>query len=97
MAAVHWRHLWKGVGGGTFNFTWPAIRHDSFVVVTVAEGRVSDLVPDRFIGDAWMYVRNVAPYDGGVGFVILWQPAFPTLDIWTDITVFDPQDPSGAN
>ena len=65
--------------------------------MTVAEGRISGMVPDRFIGDAWPQVLSVAPHDGGVTFLILWQTAWPTLDIWTDITVFDPQDPAGTN
>jgi hypothetical protein len=97
MAIVHWRHLWQNVGPGTFNFNWDAIQHDSYVAVTVAEARTSPLVPDRFIGDAWPYVLSIAPHDGGVTFMVLWQSAFPTLNIWTDITVFDPTDPSGTN
>jgi hypothetical protein len=97
MAILHWRHLWRGTGAGYYTFNWPAIQHDSYVAVTVAEGRISDLVPDRFIGDAWPQVLSVAPFDGGVTFLILWQTAWPTLDIWTDITVFDPNDPSGTN
>jgi hypothetical protein len=97
MAILHWRHLWRGAGAGYYTFSWPAIQHDSFVTVSVSEGHISDLVPDRFIGDAWPQVLSVAPFDGGVTFLILWQTAWPTLDIWTDITVFDPSDPAGTN
>ena len=97
MAIIHWRHLWHGAQAGYFTFNWDAIRHDSYVAVTVAEGRTSSLVPDRFIGDAWPEVFSIAPFDGGVTFLILWQNAWPSLDIWTDITVFDPTDPQGAN
>jgi hypothetical protein len=97
MAIVHWRHLWQNASWGEFNFQWDAIQHDSFVAITVAEAHTSALVPDRFIGDAWPYVLSIAPHDGGVTFMILWQTAFPTLNIWTDITVFDPTDPSGTN
>jgi hypothetical protein len=97
MAALHWRHLWKAVNPGLFTFSWPDVRHDSFVVVTAAEARVGRQVPDRFIGDAWMEVLSVAPFDGGVQFMVLWQVGYSDLDIWTDITIFDPQDPSGTN
>ena len=97
MAILHWRHLWRNAGAGYFTFSWPNIRHDSYVVVTVAEARISDLVPDRFIGDAWPEVDSIAPFDGGVTFLILWQSGFPRLNIWTDITIFDRNDPSGTN
>jgi hypothetical protein len=97
MAPVHWRHLWTGANSGYYTFWWPAIRHDSFVVVTAAEGRTSDLVPDRFVGAAWIEVYSVAPFDGGVAFVLLWAAAYPNLDVWTDITIFDPSDASGTN
>ena len=97
MPALHWRHLWRGANPGFFTFSWPDVHHDSFVVITAAEGRTSDLVPDRFIGDAWIEVDSVAPFDGGVNFMLLWQASFSGLDVWTDITIFDPQDPSGTN
>jgi hypothetical protein len=97
MAIQHWRHLWRDAGAGYFTFNWPAIRHDSYVLVTAAEGRISDLIPDRFIGDAWPEVFSIAPFDGGVTFMILWQVAWPTLNIWTDITIFDPSDPASTN
>ena len=97
MAIQHWRILWRGVGPGYYTANWSAIRHDSYVVVTVAEGRISDLVPDRFIGDAWPQVLSIAPFDGGVTFLILWQVAWPTLDIWTDISIFDPGDPASTS
>ena len=38
MAIIHWRHLWHGAYAGYFTFYWDAIRHDSYVAVTVAEG-----------------------------------------------------------
>jgi len=97
MAILHWRHLWRGANPGQFTFSWSDIHHDSFVVVTASEGRTSDLVPDRFIGDAWIEVDSVTPFDGGVAFMLLWQSAFRNLNVWTDITVFDPRDPSGTN
>jgi len=97
MAIQHRRHLWKGVNWGQFTFFWPDIKHDSFVVVTAAEGRASALVPDRFIGEAWIEVLSIAPFDGGVSFMLLWQVGYEHLDIWTDITLFDPRDPSETN
>jgi hypothetical protein len=97
MAALHWRHLWQNAGAGSFNFQWPDIHQDSYVVVTVSEARVGPIVPDRFIGDAWPYVLSIAPHEGGVQFMVLWQGAYGRLNIWTDITVFDPNDPHGTN
>jgi hypothetical protein len=93
MAASHYRHLWQGINPGYFKVNWSAIRHDSVVLVTAAEGRTSDLVPDRFIGAAWIEVWSIAPFDGGVNFFLNWQSAFKNLNVWTDVTVFDPGDP----
>jgi hypothetical protein len=97
--AAHWRHLWAGLArGGTNTFWWPAIHHDSYVVITAAEARTSPLVPDRFVGAAVdMRVTNTAPQDGFVAFQVWWYGDFPYLNIWTDITVFDPADPHGTN
>ena len=66
MAPVHWRHLWTGANSGYYTFWWPAIRHDSFVVVTAAEGRTSDLVPDRFAAEerievGWERIWSIEP------------------------------------
>jgi hypothetical protein len=99
MAAVHWRHLWTGFArAAPSTFWWGAIRHDSYVVITAAEARTSSVVPDRFIGEAVdMRVTNIAPQDGVVSFQVWWDGAFPYLNIWTDITVFDPGDPHGTN
>jgi hypothetical protein len=104
MAIQHYRHLWRGVTEGFFTFWWRAIRHDSYVVVTVAEARVSALVPDRFIEQhTWPQVVSVAPMDGRLQFTVLYTGlglsfgSISSLDLWTDITVFDPNDPSGTN
>lgn len=100
MAIQHWRYLWtQAPRGGVYNFgPWSAIRHDSYVIITAAEARVSPLVPDRFIGAAKpIIVGNIAPYDGGVNFTLWWYGDFPYLNIWTDFTVFDSGDPSGTN
>jgi hypothetical protein len=97
VAIQHWRHLWRNAGAGLFTFGWDAIRHDSYVLVTAAEGSISDVVPSRFVGDAWFEVDSIAPFDGGVSFMVLWQVAYPRLNVWTDITIFDPNDPHGTN
>ncbi len=99
MAAEHWRHLWNPAARlDHFTFWWPIIKNDSFVVITAAEARISALVPDRVMGDAKpIVVGNIAAHDGFVEFTLWWYGNFPYLNIWTDITVFDPTDPSGAN
>jgi hypothetical protein len=60
---------------------WSVIRHKSYVLVAVSEGRegvdgdtqrvvgTSDS-PKRFIGKALMTVHSIAPFDGGVDFVV---------------------------
>jgi hypothetical protein len=99
MAIQHWRHLWRGAPRlAPYTFSWPIIRNNSFVVITAAEARLSATVPDRFIGDAKpIVVGNIAAHDGFVEFTLWWYGDYPYLNIWTDITVFDPNDPSGAN
>jgi len=42
-----------------------------------------------------MYVGNMAPFDGGVQFTINWDGDFPSLNVWTDFTVFC--DPGGEH
>jgi len=88
--AQHYRNLWRGTPRlAAHTFWWPIIRNDSFVLVTAAEGRVSDQNPDRFTGDARpIVVGNLAAHDGYVEFTLWWWGDFPYLDIWTDITVF---------
>ncbi len=93
MAILHWRHLWRNTGNGTFTIFWPDIKHDSYVLVTAAEARVSELVPDRFVGEADIEVTNIVPQDGLLQFVMGWKLRVYSLNIWTDITVFDPNDP----
>lgn len=99
MAIQHWRHLWANAPRlASYTFWWPIIRKDSYVVVTAAEARISGDPPERFIGDAKPIVTgNVAAQEGYVEFTLWWQGDFPYLNIWTDITVFDPSDPSGMN
>ena len=99
----HWRHFWGPAATGRYNFHWDRIRHDSFVVVTAAEGPGFDRqpAPQRFRGNAMFEVASVAPYDGGVAFWVLILDLFRVwperLNLWTDITVFDPEDDWGQN
>lgn len=78
-------------------------------MVTASEGPGYDVAPapQRFLGHAYFQVSSVAPHDGGVTFWVIigdiwdggpwnhWPPG--PLNLWTDITVFDPSDPSGQN
>ncbi|QFQ28708.1 hypothetical protein [Bacillus thuringiensis] len=99
MTIVHWRHLWNQAPRLVeYTFNWSVIRHDSYVLITAAEARTSAVIPDRFIGAAKpIVVGNIAPFDGGVKFTLWWYGDFPYLNIWTDFTIFDPNDPSGSN
>lgn len=109
MIIQHYRHLWKSapqyeVGWSfvglpaRFTFWWDIIRHDSFVIVTAAEATTGHQVPTRFMGLARpIIVGNIAAQDGFVEFCLAWNGSYSPFDIWTDITVFDPSDPSGAN
>jgi hypothetical protein len=71
-------------------FSWGAINHQSVVLVSASEGRdpVNTQAPERFIGAADVTVKNIAPFDGGVGFVLGVDWGSP-LPIWADIVVLD--------
>ena len=86
------RKYWGAFKGRvTLNYNWPAIDHDSVVLVTVSEYNNNHV---RFIGSATIGVSNVAPHgppfdpNHGVTFVVHvdWQTP---LNIVTDITVLD--------
>jgi hypothetical protein len=81
------RWLYRGLGRGVIHdFSWGDIRHDSYVLMTVAEARDSQNPPERFIGDAQrMGVYNIAPHDGGCLFIIWWEGTIPYLDVWVDV------------
>lgn len=99
MIIRHWRHLWKSAPRmAVYTFWWKPIKNDSYVLITAAEASISASTPDRFVGDAKpIVVGNIAPREGYVEFTLWWEFDFLYLNIWTDITVFDPGDPSGAN
>jgi len=42
-------------------------------------------------------VGNIAAHDGYVEFCLHWDGEYSPFPIWTDITVFDRNDPSGAS
>jgi hypothetical protein len=88
------RHLWKHAPRlGIYTVNWDIIKHDSYVVITLAEAVVSEQVPTKFIGEAKpMVIGNISPHDGSVEFTVWWYGDFPYLDIWTDILVFNSYD-----
>ena len=106
MTIQHWRHLWKPnpkyEGQLSFllqryEFYWDIIRNDSFVIITAAEAGIGAQVPTRFMGAARpIIVGNIAAHDGYVEFCLSWDGDWSPFSIWTDITVFDRDDPSGA-
>src|SRR5688500_13260525 len=91
---VHARIFWGRANGRIrVNVNWSAIRRDSVVVVTASEGiePITTVEPRRFVADADFTVRNVAPRDGAVTFIVTIDWGEP-LNLYTDITVFDPSD-----
>ena len=100
-----------GFWSGRLNctYSWAAINHTSVVLVSAAEGtdvpgQGSTRDPDRFVGDALITVRNIAPFGiaggeglqtpnagqigGGVRFVVTVDWNEP-LPIWVDIVLID--------
>jgi hypothetical protein len=73
---------------------WSVIHSTSIVLISASEVRTDDVprfipVFERFIGDAPITVRNIAPQEGFVDFWIYveWQDP---LDVAVDIVVLDP-------
>jgi hypothetical protein len=90
--------------GGTFStgytsptvlrVTWPVIHSTSIVLISASEVRNDDVprftpLIERFVGDAPITVRNIAPQEGFVDFWVYvdWQEP---LDVSVDIVVLDP-------
>jgi len=74
--------------------TWPVIKSTSIVLISASEARSDDVprftpVIERFIGDAPITVRNIAPQEGFVEFWIYVEWKDP-LDVAVDIVVLDP-------
>jgi hypothetical protein len=91
------RKFWGPLHGrATLNFNWPAINHDSVVLVTAAEYQVAQPISNehRFVGAASITVENIAPHgppfdpNHGVTFVVNIDWKSP-LTIATDITLLD--------
>ncbi len=73
-----------------FTFTSPFITKQSIVLVSASEGdeAITTASPQRFVGEADIWVGNIAPFDGGVVFVVAidWDEPLP---LWTDIVILD--------
>jgi hypothetical protein len=71
-------------------FSQSAINHQSVVLISVSEGKEpsSTAAPERFQGDAHIWVENISPREGAVEFRIMvnW---FEPLEIWVDIFIAD--------
>ena len=100
----HWCHFWgprqEQQINRQFNFQWDIITKSSFVEVTACEGSGGDNgsnPPNRFIGLAQFHVNSIAPHDGGVTFAVDISGVPQPVLLWTDITVYDANDPSGQN
>jgi hypothetical protein len=88
MAQVRRIYWGRKRGRMAFTFNSGAINHQSVVIVTASEGDEgnSTASPKRFVGNATIRVANIAPFDGGVVFVVEidWPNPIP---IWTDIYI----------
>jgi hypothetical protein len=73
----------------TFNYSG-GINNQSVVLVTASEGDEANTTesPQRFIGDADFTVTSIAPFNGGVRFVVQigWDEPIP---FWSDIVIMD--------
>ena len=96
------RILFRGVQGRhRQNFNWninPPISHKSVIVMSAAEAVVDtnsilgiESSTSFNLGDADVYITNVSPHDGGVGFIIHVNWGSP-LDVLVDLTVLDPYE-----
>jgi hypothetical protein len=90
---LHWRQLWLGVSRLTVcTAGWPVITPRSIVSITACEGGERGI---HIVGDERPVVIGcVSPQNGFVQFTPWWYGNKPAIDIWTDITVFDPNDPT---
>lgn len=91
------RKYWGPLKGRTtLNYNWPAINHDSVVLVTASQFIVQNPANDeyRVVGAASITVENIAPHgppydpNHGVTFVVNVDSGSP-VDVVTDITVLD--------
>ena len=91
------RHHWRGLKGlYKVQFDTSSIQQASVVVITASEFRDKqtafwDETLDRFVGDASIWVSNIAPFNGGVFFYLHVDWGGGLLAVVTDITVLDPE------
>lgn len=88
-APLLFRVFWGRFNGRvTCTFNSSAINNQSVVVVTASEGDEGNTTssPQRFVGAADFTVTSVAPFGGGVRFVVQvgWRSPIP---LWTDIVI----------
>jgi hypothetical protein len=81
-------------GRNLLHLSNPSINRNSVVHISATEA--TELTPgvltpiySRFVGAADIWVKNVAPHDGGVHFILQVDWGSP-LDVVMDISVFDP-------
>ena len=77
-------------GRGRYTFHSRYINRQSVVLITASEGDEGNSTqsPQRFVGNANVRVENIAPYDGGVTFVVVVEWDHP-LPIRTDVVIQD--------
>ena len=90
MPQLHRMFLGRRKGRLKVTLNSRGINNQSVVLVSASEGDEgnSTASPQRFVGAANVRVENIAPFDGGVVFIvsILWDEPLP---IWADIFVAD--------
>ncbi len=79
---------------------WPPIHSTSIVLISASQCRTDAIqrftpIFERFIGDAAITVRNIAPQDGFVDFWIYVDWDKP-LDVAVDLVVLDPAQSYGS-
>jgi hypothetical protein len=77
-------------GRGRYTFHSRYINHQSVILITASEGDEgnSTASPQRFVGAANFRVENIAPFDGGVVFVVTIDWDHP-LPLWTEVVMQD--------
>ena len=82
------------VSSTVFRVSWPSIHSTSIVLISASECKTDNVqrftpVFERFVGDAAITVRNIAPQEGFVDFWIYVDWESP-LDVTVDLVIFDP-------
>lgn len=98
MAINHWRTLWTHAPRfGIYTFNWNIINKRSYITIEACEAQLNVENPTKFVGGARpVLAGSIAPQNGFVQFTMWWTLIDVSyLNIWVDITVFDPNDPQG--